>query len=278
MSHTVHPPGCFKCFKSQAMRICRNCTDISDYKIHVEQLIQAYQERGYQRLELRQTTLAVEQLPWETLLAEFVIYLPRHRYSATAYPETFPTFSAGLKLDIPLQTTDQPWIYTPITVTELIAQTALKSQVDAISRQPSPTINSVNNNSLHADCQSNNGVYLITCQDCHLQYICETKRRFIVRLKEHTRDVNNKRDTPSRTISGLITTISSEHASKSGNHQRDCCQQRHWKTQNTTGNIPDYYTEMFNLSPKWSTNCLFPTMALPGRIQNKPNGAYTHYR
>ena len=40
--------------------------------------------------------------------------------------------------------------------------------------------------SLDVDCQTYNGVCLITCQNYHLQYVGETKRRFLMSLKELT--------------------------------------------------------------------------------------------
>ena len=46
------------------------------------------------------------------------------------------------------------------------------------------------------DCEVVNAVYLITCKNCGSQYVGETKRRVILRWKEHHRDIKNKKDTP----------------------------------------------------------------------------------
>lgn len=47
MHHSAHPPGCKKGFKSQAMRVRRNCADIAHYDEFIEPLKQAYKDRGY---------------------------------------------------------------------------------------------------------------------------------------------------------------------------------------------------------------------------------------
>jgi hypothetical protein len=46
------------------------------------------------------------------------------------------------------------------------------------------------------DCGSCNIIYLITCNDCHSQYVGESKRSFRARISEHDRDVRFKKDTP----------------------------------------------------------------------------------
>ena len=45
------------------------------------------------------------------------------------------------------------------------------------------------------DCETSNIIYLMTCNDCHKQYVGETKRSFRTRLSEHDRDVRLKKDT-----------------------------------------------------------------------------------
>ena len=68
MAHSAHPPGCFKGFKSQAMRIRRNCTTLTDYRLHIEPIIKAYEERGYQRLKLGWVAREVELSDREAFL------------------------------------------------------------------------------------------------------------------------------------------------------------------------------------------------------------------
>ena len=48
----------------------------------------------------------------------------------------------------------------------------------------------------NVDCNTNNVVYLLECNKCKKQYIGETKRKFIVRFKEHLADIRHNRDTP----------------------------------------------------------------------------------
>ena len=48
----------------------------------------------------------------------------------------------------------------------------------------------------NVQCRTPNVVYLLTCNICQKQYIGETKRPFIARLKEHLADVRFKRDKP----------------------------------------------------------------------------------
>ena len=45
-------------------------------------------------------------------------------------------------------------------------------------------------------CITKNIIYLLTCNICKIQYIGETKRSFIIRLKEHLDDIRLKWDKP----------------------------------------------------------------------------------
>ena len=47
-----------------------------------------------------------------------------------------------------------------------------------------------------AQCFTSNVIYLLTCNICRKQYVGETKRPFVVRLKEHLADIRLKRDKP----------------------------------------------------------------------------------
>jgi hypothetical protein len=48
----------------------------------------------------------------------------------------------------------------------------------------------------YTHCKTDNVVYILSCNYCKKQYVGETKRSFIVRLKEHMRDVVKKIDSP----------------------------------------------------------------------------------
>jgi hypothetical protein len=62
---------------------------------------------------------------------------------------------------------------------------------------------------------TDNVIYVLTCKRCKKQYVGETKRSFIVRLKEHRRDICKHRDTPvakhfssgDHTVEDIIPTI-----------------------------------------------------------------------
>ena len=45
-------------------------------------------------------------------------------------------------------------------------------------------------------CTTPNVIYLLTCNICRKQYVGETKRPFVIRLKEHLADIRLKRDKP----------------------------------------------------------------------------------
>ena len=45
-------------------------------------------------------------------------------------------------------------------------------------------------------CQTTNVIYLLQCSKCQIQYIGETKRPFVARLKEHFADIKHRRDKP----------------------------------------------------------------------------------
>ena len=45
-------------------------------------------------------------------------------------------------------------------------------------------------------CTTPNVIYLLTCNICKKQYVGETKRAFVVRMKEHLADIRLKRDKP----------------------------------------------------------------------------------
>ena len=46
------------------------------------------------------------------------------------------------------------------------------------------------------NCVTQNVIYLLTCSVCSKQYVGETKRAFLVRFKEHSKDIEYKRDKP----------------------------------------------------------------------------------
>jgi hypothetical protein len=48
---------------------------------------------------------------------------------------------------------------------------------------------------VNVSCETFHLIYLITCPDCHKQYVGETKRAFRTRLSEHDRDVRYNKDT-----------------------------------------------------------------------------------
>ena len=48
----------------------------------------------------------------------------------------------------------------------------------------------------NVDCNTNNMVYLLECNKCNKQYVGETKRKFIIRFKEHLADIRHNRVTP----------------------------------------------------------------------------------
>ena len=50
------------------MRIRRNCTNLSDYKLNIVKLINVYRERGYNELELKLAATNTEFSNRETLL------------------------------------------------------------------------------------------------------------------------------------------------------------------------------------------------------------------
>ena len=68
MHNSVHPPGCKKGFKSQAMRVRRNCTKVEDYDLSIRPLLTAYGERGYPERELKDTYIHIREINRETLL------------------------------------------------------------------------------------------------------------------------------------------------------------------------------------------------------------------
>lgn len=51
-------------------------------------------------------------------------------------------------------------------------------------------------NTIGATCRTTNIVYCITCKKCKLQYVGETKRKLMERLREHLGDISANRDTP----------------------------------------------------------------------------------
>ena len=56
-----------------------------------------------------------------------------------------------------------------------------------------------------SSCKTTNVVYCITCTKCKMQYIGETKRRLMERLREDLRDITTKKDTP------VASQLSSNH-------------------------------------------------------------------
>ena len=62
MSSSAHPPGCFKGFKSQAIRVRRNCTDLAEYDKHISPLKEAYGARGYDKNQLERTVTEIRQI------------------------------------------------------------------------------------------------------------------------------------------------------------------------------------------------------------------------
>ncbi len=47
----------------------------------------------------------------------------------------------------------------------------------------------------HVTCQSNNLIYALTCNICHIQYVGQTKNRIMDRFNSHKTDIRNHNDT-----------------------------------------------------------------------------------
>lgn len=72
MYQSAHPPGCKKGFKSQAMRVRRNCADVSHFNQCIQPLKNAYIERGYPEHELTEAITAMRSIPRNELLQKKV--------------------------------------------------------------------------------------------------------------------------------------------------------------------------------------------------------------
>ena len=48
----------------------------------------------------------------------------------------------------------------------------------------------------YVDCNSKNLIYCIECSSCHLQYVGQTKNKFVVRINQHKNGIKHNRDTP----------------------------------------------------------------------------------
>ena len=48
---------------------------------------------------------------------------------------------------------------------------------------------------VNTNCQSSNTIYLITCADCGIQYVGQTKNRLLTRFQGHHFDIKNQNDT-----------------------------------------------------------------------------------
>ena len=48
---------------------------------------------------------------------------------------------------------------------------------------------------VNVNCQSSNLIYLITCKNCSVQYVGQTKNRLITRFQGHHFDIQNQNDT-----------------------------------------------------------------------------------
>ena len=51
------------------------------------------------------------------------------------------------------------------------------------------------NSKIHVNCQSSNLIYLITCKNCSIQYVGQTKNCLLTRFQGHYFDIKSQNDT-----------------------------------------------------------------------------------
>ena len=236
MYNSAHPPGCKKGFKSQAMRVRRNCSDTADYDRFIQPLQTAYKERGYPNSELTHTVENIRNVDRKDLLStkdkpektnKIICTIPynirdiparkivqKYWHILAESPEvghiftSLPTFGYFRPKNFKEICCKAKVTYPPVTDTDKNNALALFSDTcDTVNCKNCKLLNkrkhftSTNTHEkfrkkFTEDCETRNVVYMITCSKCHSQYIGETKRTAVIRWKEHGRDVKNKKDTP----------------------------------------------------------------------------------
>jgi hypothetical protein len=239
MHNSAHPPGCKKGFKSQALRVRRNCSTVEDFLHFIEPLKRAYVERGYPPTELDRIILETRNLDRKSLLQikkrpnnedSLVCTIPYNLKDIPARkiilkywhilqesptvghlfqkiptfgyyrPKNFKELLCRAKITYPTQPQS-------LEATRLALETDLCDRLNCrdcklldFRTHFKSTVTKIRYKKCleaqKADCETLSLIYLITCEKCNLQYVGETKRTAVIRLKEHRYDTKSGKDTP----------------------------------------------------------------------------------
>ena len=219
--------------RSQLLRIRRICTLDEDFKISGQNLIKHYTRRGYPNTLIQQAFNEIVQLSQKDLLkVKPKSESEEHRlFFITDYNPRNPDIRQFIENNwhlLHLNDIGRKVFPNPPTcghrrtenLRDILVTAALKSSITspttrftplkcnkqnctwctAIHQRKGWIRSSVTRRtyriSANTTCMTNNVIYLLSCKICKKQYVGETKRSFIVRYKEHRRDIVKKKDSP----------------------------------------------------------------------------------
>ena len=213
----------------QFLRVRRNCTNTSDYEKHSEKMKQHYVDRGYPAKHVEAARKTALNRNRKDLLDPgrikpnkndnvLPLVLTQHPSNSQVHKIIMDNwdilkFSEKCRIALP----EKP-LFTRRgkNLKDMLIQSKLKAPKD-YSCLDKPTCKKENctvcrnvkieeitsSVSLHTymtpsncTCQTINVVYCLTCSICQKQYVGETKRPFMVRYKEHMKDIQYNRKKP----------------------------------------------------------------------------------
>ena len=213
----------------QFLRVRRNCTQVSDYMTHSAKMRDHYVKRGYPTQHVN----AARKMALNTTRKDLLdpgrkktqknenivpLVLTHHPSNAQIHKIIMDNwgilkFSDKCKAalpDKPLFTSRRGRNLRDMLIKAKIHNDNANDTKLQVCKKPDCTIcpqvkseeviSSISLNKFitptKVTCKTHNVVYLLTCSVCQKQYVGETKRQFLVRYKEHSKDLEYNREKP----------------------------------------------------------------------------------
>ena len=202
---SFHPPHCFSgIVKSQLLRFKRICTQKKDFETACKILFKALRERGYTRTYLRKAYSTFEEVKirdQRPRLALVTTYSSQSILANKRLKSNFENRHNNLLQDYKIISAYRK----NKNLKDYLVRSNLKQSNRATKPTPSyfsPQKQIINRTSKSVigikqiiPYNTQNVIYLITCDICKLQYIGETGNSIACRLNQHRYNINNHKET-----------------------------------------------------------------------------------
>ena len=217
---------------SQFLRVRRNCSKWLDFVSNALKFYLYFQLRGYPHSVLKDSLLKVNKLTRSACLydqeATTSIETTKKFFLITEHNPSLPNLRSWLKELWKLtdrSSSTRPLVNStiifgntrPKNIQEMItkADISLKSKIKRVPPRchrllkcrhcpkicKKGKITSTSTSRTYKiphriTCNSTNVIYCIECEECHKQYVGQTRNKFLIRVNQHLNDIQHNRDTP----------------------------------------------------------------------------------